>query len=88
MTFDELRNYSDYVDWDATPRLRDMKPSTLVLYGTEDSVFPEQGSRTMVQLVSKVEYQAFQRAEHGVTQLPEAIELVSSFLQQKTLGDD
>lgn len=83
----ELRNYSAYVDWDATPRLKDMKPPSLVLYGTEDSVFPAPGSRTMTQLIPDVEYKVFQGAEHGVTRFPEAIELIFSFLQRHTLGD-
>jgi pimeloyl-ACP methyl ester carboxylesterase len=80
----ELRNYSAYVDWDATPHLKDMKPPTLVLYGTEDSVFPAQGSRSMTQLIPNVEYKAFDGAEHGVTLLPEASELMLSFLQRHT----
>lgn len=83
----ELRNYSAYVDWDATPRLKDLKPPTLVLYGTEDSVFPSPGFSTMTQLIPNVEYKAFEGAEHGVTQFPEALELISSFLQQHTPGD-
>lgn len=80
----ELRNYSAYVDWDATPQLKDVKPPTVVLYGTEDSVFPSQGSGTMVQLIPNIEYKVFEGAEHGVTQFPEAIELILSFLQRHT----
>lgn len=83
----ELRNYSAYVDWDATPQLKDMKPPTLVLYGTEDSVFPAQGSRAMIDLIPNLEYKAFSGAEHGVTQFQEAIELILSFLQRHTPGD-
>ncbi len=83
----ELRNYSVYVDWDATPRLKDMKPATLVIYGTEDSVFPAQGSRTMSQLIPNVEHKAFQGAEHGVTRFPEALELILSFLQRHAPAD-
>ena len=83
----ELRNYSAYVDWDATPQLEDVKPPTLVLYGTEDSVFPAPGSRTMVELIPNVEHRVFQGAEHGVTRFPEAIELILSFLQRHTPGD-
>jgi pimeloyl-ACP methyl ester carboxylesterase len=83
----ELRNYSAYVDWDATHQLKDMKPPTLVLYGTEDSVFPAQGSRAMIELIPNLEYKAFSGAEHGVTQFPEAIELILSFLQRNTPGD-
>lgn len=82
----ELRNYSAYVDWDASPRLKDLKPPTLVLYGTKDTVFPAQGSRTMTQVIPNVEHKAFEGAEHGVTQFPEAIELISSFLQRHTPG--
>jgi len=78
----ELHNYSAYVDWDATPQLKDMKPPTLILYGTEDSVFPAPGSRSMIQLIPNVESKAFEQAEHGVTQFPEAIELIFSFLQR------
>jgi len=80
----ELRTYSAYVDWDATPRLKQMKPPALVLYGTEDSVFPAPGSRTMVELIPNVEYRAFQGEEHGVTQFPEALELTLSFLRRHT----
>ena len=83
----ELCNYSAYVDWDAVPRLKDMKPPTLVLYGTEDSVFPAQGSRAMVELIPNLEYKAFDGAEHGVTQFAEAIELILSFLQRHTPRD-
>ena len=72
------------MDWDATPHLKDMKPPTLVLYGTEDSVFPAQGSRSMTQLIPNVEYKAFDGAEHGVTLFPEASELMLSFLQRHT----
>ena len=80
----ELRNYSAYVDWDATPRLKDMKPPTFILYGTEDTTFPAQGSRSMTQLIPNIESKAFPGAGHGVIQLPEAIELVLSFLQRHT----
>jgi pimeloyl-ACP methyl ester carboxylesterase len=80
----ELRNYSAYVDWDATPRLKDIRPPTLVMYGTGDSTFPPQGSRTMIQLVPNVEHKAFEGAEHGVARFPEAIELILSFLQRHT----
>jgi len=80
----ELRNYSAYVDWDATLQLKDMKVPTLVLYGTEDSVFPPQGSIDMIRLIPNVEYKAFQGAEHGVTIFPEAIELALAFLQRHT----
>lgn len=83
----ELCNYSAYVDWDAVPRLKDMKPPTLVLYGTEDSVFPAQGSRAMVELIPNLEYKTFDGAEHGVTQFAEAIELILSFLQRHTPRD-
>ncbi|MFC1864909.1 alpha/beta fold hydrolase [Chloroflexota bacterium] len=83
----ELRNYSAYVDWDATPRLKDMRPPTLALYGTEDSIFPAPGSQTIIQLIPKVEYKAFEGADHGVTQFPEAIELIFSFLQRHTPGE-
>jgi 3-oxoadipate enol-lactonase len=80
----ELRNYSAYVDWDATPRLKDIQTPTLVLYGTADSVFPPQGSVDMTRLIPNVEYKAFQEAEHGVTGFPEAIEMALSFLQRHT----
>ena len=80
----ELRTYSAYVDWEATPRLKEMKPPTLVLYGTNDSVFPQQGSRSMIELIPNVEHKAFQGADHGVTQFPEAIDLIFSFLQRHT----
>ncbi|MDD5039065.1 MAG: alpha/beta hydrolase [Dehalococcoidales bacterium] len=80
----ELRNYSAYIDWDASPRLKDLKSPTLVLYGTRDTVFPPQGDRTMTQSIPNVEYKAFHGAEHGVTQFPEAIELIFSFLQRHT----
>jgi pimeloyl-ACP methyl ester carboxylesterase len=80
----ELRNYSAYLDWDATPQLKDIKPPTLVLYGTEDSVFPSQGSLDMTRLIPNVEYKAFQGAEHGVTRFPEAIEIALLFLQRHT----
>ena len=82
----ELRNYSAYVDWDATPWLKDIRPPTLVLYGTEDSIFPAQGSRTMTELIPNVECKAFEGADHGVAQSPEAIELILSFLQRHTQG--
>jgi pimeloyl-ACP methyl ester carboxylesterase len=82
----ELRTYSAYVDWDATPRLRNMKPPTLVLYGTEDSVFPAPGSRDMARLIPDVHVKAFEGAEHGVTRFPEALDIIFSFLQQHTAG--
>ena len=82
----ELRVYSAYVDWDATPKLKEMKPPTLVLYGTEDSVFPAPGSRAMTELIPNVEYKVFEGAEHGVTQFPETIELILSFLKRHTPG--
>ena len=73
----ELRNYSAYVDWDAIPRLKEMKPPTLVVFGTEDNVFPQQGSLAMTQLFPNVEYKAFEGAGHGVTDMfPEAIDLI------------
>lgn len=81
----ELRTYSAYVDWDATPRLREMKPPTLVVYGTEDTVFPSAGSRTMVELIPNVECKAFQGADHGVQAFPETIDLIVSFLERHTL---
>ena len=80
----ELRNYSAYLDWNATPRLKDIKTPTLVLYGTEDTVFPPQGSLDMTRLIPNAEYKAFQGAEHGVTRFPEAIEIALSFLQRHT----
>ena len=80
----ELRNYSAYVDWDATSQLKDIQTPTLVLYGTADSVFPPQGSVDMTRLIPNVEYKAFQGAEHGVTGFPEAIEMALSFLQRHT----
>lgn len=80
----ELRNYSAYMDWDTTPQLKDIQPPTLVLYGTEDSVFPSLGSVDMTRLIPNVEYRAFQGAEHGVTRFPEAIELALSFLRRHT----
>jgi len=83
----ELRNYSVYVDWDATPQLKDVKPPTLILYGTKDSVFPAQGSRAMIELIPNLEYKAFSGAEHGVTQFPEATDLILSFLQRHTPRD-
>ncbi|HUV44035.1 MAG TPA: alpha/beta hydrolase [Dehalococcoidales bacterium] len=82
----ELRTYSGYVDWDATPQFRDIKPPTLVLYGTEDSVFPAQGSRDMARLIPDVQVKAFEGAEHGVTRFPEALDIIFSFLQQHTPG--
>ena len=82
----ELRNYSAYVDWDATPHLKDIKSPTLVIYGTEDSIFPSQGCHTMARLIPDVEHKAIQGAEHGVAQLPEALELILSFLQRHTKG--
>ena len=83
----ELHVYSAYVDWDATPLLTEMKPPALVLYGTEDSVFPAPGSRSMTELIPNVEYKVFEGAEHGVTQVPEAIELILSFMKRHTPGD-
>ncbi|GEM_PF-489766 len=81
----ELRNYSAYVDWDATPRLKELKPPAMVIYGTEDSVFPAQGNRTMIQLIPNVEYKSFEGAEHGVTaEYPEALDLIFSFLKRYT----
>ena len=74
------------MDWDATPKLKEMKPPTLVLYGTEDSVFPAPGSRAMTELIPNVEYKVFEGAEHGVTQFPETIELILSFLKRHTPG--
>jgi 3-oxoadipate enol-lactonase len=80
----ELRNYSAYVDWDSTPQLKDIKAPTLVLYGTEDSLFPPQGFADMTRLIPNVECRAFQGAEHGVTRFPEATEIALSFLQRNT----
>ena len=80
----ELRNYAAYVDWDATPRLSEVKPPTLVLYGTNDSVFPEVGSRAMVATIPGVEHRAFEGAEHGVTRFPEALDTILDFLQRHT----
>ena len=83
----ELRNYSAYVDWDATPRLHELKPPTLVIYGTEDRIFPAEGSRTMVQLIPNVKHKAFEGAGHGVTiAYPEAIDVILSFLLRHTPG--
>jgi len=82
----ELRNYSAYVDWDVTSRLKDIKPPTLILYGTADSIFPAHGSETMTRLIPNVEYTAFQGADHGVAQLPEAADIILSFLQRQTKG--
>jgi len=80
----ELHNYSAYIDWDATPRLKDLRPPTLVMYGTEDSVFPAQGSRDMARLIPNVETKAFEGAEHGVTRFPEALDQIMLFLQRHT----
>jgi len=80
----ELRTYAAYLDWDATPRLDSIKPPTLVLYGTDDSVFPPQGSRDMARLIPSAEAKAFQGAEHGVTRFPEALDQALSFLQRYT----
>ena len=80
----ELRNYSAYVDWDATPRLTEMKPPTLVIFGTEDKVFPQQGSQTMIRLIPNVEHKAFEGAGHGVAMSPEALDLILSFLERQT----
>jgi pimeloyl-ACP methyl ester carboxylesterase len=80
----ELRNYAAYVDWDASPLLSEMKPPTLVLYGTKDSVFPEVGSRTMIATVPGAEPRAFEGAEHGVTRFPEALDTILDFLQRHT----
>ena len=74
------------MDWDITPRLKDIKPPTLILYGTADSIFPSHGSETMTRLIPNVEYKAFQGADHGVAQLPEATEIILSFLQKHTPG--
>lgn len=83
----ELRNYSAYVDWDATPRLHELKPPTLVVYGTEDSIFPAEGSRTMTQRIPNVEHKAFEGAGHGVTlAYPEATAVILSFLLRHTPG--
>jgi pimeloyl-ACP methyl ester carboxylesterase len=70
------------VDWDATDRLKDVKAPALILYGTEDSVFPAQGSLDMCRLIPAVEQRAFEGAEHGVAQLPESIELILSFVKR------
>jgi len=81
----ELHNYSAYVDWDATPQLRELKPPTLIIYGTEDSIFPAEGSQTMTQLIPNVEHLAFEGAGHGVTlAYPEAIDAILSFLLRHT----
>jgi len=82
----ELRNYSAYVDWDATPQLKDIRPPTLILYGTADVIFPAQGPESMTRLIPNVEYKAFRGADHGVGQLPEAADIILSFLQKHTEG--
>jgi len=80
----ELRTYSAYVDWDATPQLKDIKSPVFVLYGTADGVFPAAGSQDMARLIPNVEVKAFENADHGVTRFPEALDLIQSFLQRNT----
>ncbi|HEY91226.1 MAG TPA: alpha/beta hydrolase [Dehalococcoidia bacterium] len=80
----ELRTYSAYVDWDATPQLKDIKSPVFVLYGTADSVFPAAGSQDMARLIPNVEVKVFENADHGVTRFPEALDLIQSFLQRNT----
>ncbi len=77
----ELRTYSAYLDWDATDRLKELKPPAFILYGTEDSVFPQKGSRDMCRLIPNVEFKAFEGAEHGVAKFPESIDLILSFIK-------
>jgi len=80
----ELRNYSAYLDWDATDQLKELKPPAFILYGTEDSVFPQKGSRDMCRLIPNVEFKAFEGAEHGVVKFPESIDLILSFIKRHT----
>lgn len=77
----ELRTYSAYVDWDASARFEELSMPVLVLYGTEDSVFPNAPWDALTRDRPNVTYHAFDGAEHGLMG-PNVLDEIEAFLKR------
>ena len=81
----ELRIYSAYVDWDGSTRFSELEMPVLVLYGTEDSVFPQAPWGELSEERSNVTYHPFEGAEHGVLGTnPAVLDEIHGFLVAHT----
>lgn len=61
----ELRNYSAYTDWDATPRLGELTMPTLLVFGTADTVFPQANWEALIAGRPNFTYVPIEGADHG-----------------------
>lgn len=76
----ELRTYSAYVDWDATSRFGELEMPVLVLYGTQDSVFPQAPWGELAMGRQNVIYHPSEGAEHGMAgNTPAALDEIHAF---------
>jgi pimeloyl-ACP methyl ester carboxylesterase len=81
----ELRTYEAYLGFDASTRLGELSPPTLVVYGTADTVFPDAGWAEAAARNPKISYRAVEGAEHGLTAAhPGTLGEIHAFLSANT----
>ena len=81
----ELRTYSAYLDWDASPRFAELGLPLLIVHGTADSVFPGAVWERLAKDRPNVRYRPVPGAEHGVaSQPPEVLSEILDFLLRHT----
>ena len=77
----ELRTYRAYLDWDGSEPFRQLSMPAMVLYGTEDRVFPDAGWEQLCAGKHEVTYRAYPGVGHGLTaRAPHAIDEIHAFL--------
>lgn len=80
----ELRTYAAYVDFDITPRFRELSMPTLIIYGTRDSIFPDVEWAELTHAMANVTYVPVEGAEHGLLERDGVLETVAEFLRTET----
>jgi pimeloyl-ACP methyl ester carboxylesterase len=78
----ELRTQKAYLGFDATTELYDLHMPVLVIYGTEDRIFPDVPWSTYATAMPDLTFQPLEGAAHGCGRSPEAIDITVDFLVQ------
>lgn len=80
-----VRNYAAFTGYDFTSRLGEIASidaPKLIVHGDADSVVPFSDAETLRDGLGDVEFHAIGGADHGITQYPEAREVIRAWLER------
>lgn len=75
-----IRNYGAFIGYDFTPRLGELRMPVQIVHGDDDGTVPFAYSETMRDAISQAEFHPIAGADHGITEYPEAQEVVAAWL--------